>query len=134
MKRNLFMSIVMIGLMVLFSSFTSEDLKVTSPQVQSNTSGVSLVFMGGSGSEQDAKATLEGSSMVVHIYGNYISRLRITWYRKTTTLSETWYAGDQISLYLSYGEYVEIGLTQSVYPYQGRVLRYKLVYTPPVVE
>lgn len=128
MKQNLFISVVMIGLMILFSSFTSEDLKVASPQVQNTTRGVSLVFMGGSGSEQDAKATLESNSIVVHIYGNYISRLRITWYRKTTTLSEVWYAGDQIPLYLSYGEYVEIGLESSV-PYGGsRILRYKLVY------
>lgn len=127
MKRNLFMSVVMIGLMVLFSSFTSEDLKVASPQEQNTTSGERLVFMGGSGSESDVTITLASHTMVVQVNGNYENRLRITWKRATVTLNEVWYAGDPIPLYLGYDEYVEIGLTQNVYPYYGFVLRYKLV-------
>lgn len=136
MKRNLFVTFLMIGVMTVISSFTTE--KVTSDEQQQSryvSAGVELVFMGGSANKEDATVTLiNDNTMVVEVHGDYISRIRVDWIRETTRLPETWYSGDHIPLYLSYGEYVEIGLTQSVYPYQGRVLRYKLVYTPPVVE
>ena len=129
MKQNLFVILLMVGVVALLSSFTTETATSGEQQVQNVSSGAQLVYIGGSASREDVTVTLvDDYTMVVEVHRNYINRLRIDWLTTSTRWAETWYSGDRIPLKIKDGEYVEVGVTQSAHPGEGRVLMYKLVY------
>lgn len=129
MKRNLFVVFLMAGVMTLLSSFTAETVTSDEQQVQKVSSGAQLVYIGGSASREDVTVTLvDDYTMVVEVHRNYINRLRIDWLTTSTRWAETWYSGDRIPLKIRDGEYVEVGVTKSAHPGDGRMLMYKLVY------